>query len=288
MPSVSSEGVTPRSSLVRAHVPLPLVSLLLRHLASFEASWQVVHSPCCPGELPDVISENPSLDAGSRATAVPPSALTCFFPGVIGLPRAKIGSASRFDPRITTPRGSVFSRLQIFLYVPASKFAHPPDRPYRCAILPQGSRGFCLRAYRVSLPPHAPDMLTVRIQAIDGTGTFTLPDSQPCRLLTSLHGHYSASALLRTPPPPSRRSPTSRLWPVIRFPAPPVSRRDEEGFSSCFAHPCHRAVATIPPECLAASASCNAPCCLGSTTESSVSGVNIFGATCAFTFVTAR
>src|SRR2546426_7374674 len=30
-------------------------------------------------------------------------------------------------------------------------------------------------------------MLTVRIQAIDGTGTCTLLDSQPCRLLTSLH-----------------------------------------------------------------------------------------------------
>jgi hypothetical protein len=27
-------------------------------------------------------------------------------------------------------------------------------------------------------------MLTVRTQVIDGTGTFTLPDSQPCRLLT--------------------------------------------------------------------------------------------------------
>ena len=27
-------------------------------------------------------------------------------------------------------------------------------------------------------------MLTVRIQAIDSTGTFTLLDSQPCRLLT--------------------------------------------------------------------------------------------------------
>ena len=26
-----------------------------------------------------------------------------------------------------------FSRLQIFLYVPASKFARPPDRSYRCA-----------------------------------------------------------------------------------------------------------------------------------------------------------
>src|SRR5258705_13902750 len=35
-------------------------------------------------------------------------------------------------------------------------------------------------------------MLTVRIQAIDGTGTFTLPDFQPCRLLTSLQPHYRA------------------------------------------------------------------------------------------------
>src|SRR6516225_11852680 len=29
--------------------------------------------------------------------------------------------------------------------------------------------------------------------------------------------------------------------------APPISRRDEEGFSSCSACPCHRAVASTPP-----------------------------------------
>src|SRR5262252_5968815 len=75
------------------------------------------------------------------------------------------------------------SRMQIFLNVPASKFALPQIVP-TAAILPQGSRGFYARAYRALLPPHAPDMLTVRIQVIDGTGTFTLSDSQPCRLLT--------------------------------------------------------------------------------------------------------
>ena len=48
--SISSEGVTPQSSLVWAHVPLPVGSLLLRHLASFEESLQVVPSPCCPRE----------------------------------------------------------------------------------------------------------------------------------------------------------------------------------------------------------------------------------------------
>src|SRR6202790_3236945 len=63
-------GRTPPSSLLRAHVPLPLGSLLLRHLASLEESWQVVRSPCCPRELPDVISENLSLDAGSHTPAV--------------------------------------------------------------------------------------------------------------------------------------------------------------------------------------------------------------------------
>jgi hypothetical protein len=68
--AISSEGVTPPSSLLRAHVPLPLGSLLLRHLASFEESLQVVRSPCCPRELPDVISESLSLDAGSHTPAV--------------------------------------------------------------------------------------------------------------------------------------------------------------------------------------------------------------------------
>src|SRR3982750_2538470 len=41
--------------------------------------------------------------------------------------------------------------------------------------------------------------------------------------------------------------------PVIRVSAPSISRRGEEGFSSCSAYPCHRAVATTPPECSAAS-----------------------------------
>jgi hypothetical protein len=37
-------------------------------------------------------------------------------------------------------------------------------------------------------------MLTVRIQAIDGTGTFTLPDFQPCRLLIPCSGDFSSGA----------------------------------------------------------------------------------------------
>src|ERR1039457_3456743 len=65
------------------------------------------------------------------------------------------------------------------------------------AILPQGSRDFYFRAERASLPLHAPDMLTVRIQVIDGTRTFTLLDSQPCRLLIlpSCYSSYGAWTL---------------------------------------------------------------------------------------------
>jgi|GEM_PF-3780901 len=208
-------------------------------------SWQVVPSPCCPREFPDVISEDLSLDAGSRATAVPPSALTCFFPGVIGLPLAKIGSASRF-----CPANHDFSQARIFEAADISscsglQVCSPPRSSLPLRILPQGSRGFYVRAYRVSLPPHAPDMLTVRIQVIDGTGTFTLPDSQPCRLLTLLHGHYSASVLIRGSPPLHRRISTFGLAgpPLVPFPfAPPIrfsSSVPKPRLESCHLYPGH-------------------------------------------------
>src|SRR6516165_7084840 len=132
---------------------------------------------------------------------------------------AGLGSASRVLSHENDFSQARVSRMQIFLYVPASKFALPQIVP-TAAILPQGSRGFYVRAYRALLPPHAPDMLTVRIQVIDGTGTFTLSDSQPCRLLTSLHGHYPASSLLRGGAPLSGTSvlSASRLEPLAPFP----------------------------------------------------------------------
>jgi hypothetical protein len=40
-----------------------------------------------------------------------------------------------------------------------------------------------IRAERASLPSHASDMLSARLQAIGGARTFTSQDSQPCRLL---------------------------------------------------------------------------------------------------------
>jgi len=116
-----------------------------------------------------------------------------------------MGRLPAFVPRITTSRepDSRGCRYSL-MFRPPSLLA--PQIVPTAAILPQGSRGFYVRAYRALLPPHAPDMLTVRIQVIDGTGTFTLSDSQPCRLLTLLCGHYPASSLLQGSPPLSDAS----------------------------------------------------------------------------------
>ena len=106
--AISSEGVTPPSSLLRAHVPLPLGSLLLRHLASFEESWQVVRSPCCPRELPDVISENLSLDAGSPTPAVHRVLSPVSSTVSSAFPKQRVGRLPASVLRITTSRRPAF------------------------------------------------------------------------------------------------------------------------------------------------------------------------------------
>src|SRR6476620_11790961 len=71
-----------------------------------------------------------------------PCALTCFFHGIIGLPHKVNGSASRVCPANDDFSQDRISRMQIFRNVPASKFAHPPGRPYRC--------DYCRRAAEAS------------------------------------------------------------------------------------------------------------------------------------------
>src|SRR5215831_21279108 len=61
----------------------------------------------------------------------------------------------------------------------------PPRSFLPLQVSSQGSRGFYIRAERASLPSHASDILSARLQAIGGTRTFTSQDSQPCRLLTN-------------------------------------------------------------------------------------------------------
>ena len=189
--TISSEGVTPHSSLLRTHAPIPCGSPLLRLLASFVESVQVASSPCCHRDYPDVISANLSPGAWSPTPTVPPSAFTCFFLGVIGLPKTLFRSASRWFPRTRFFRGLVLEVADISL-CSGLRVCSPPRSLPPLQMFPQGSRGFYNRAYRASLPLHAPDMLSVRIQAIDRKRTSTFLDLQPCRPLRMPQLRYNA------------------------------------------------------------------------------------------------
>src|SRR5437660_5015850 len=82
-----------------------------------------------------------------------------------------------------------------------------------------------------------------------------------------------ASPLLRAWPPPSRLQPISRECRLYDCPAPPISRWDEDGFSSCSTCPCHRAAPNHPAgvaDCLGQPTAC--PCCPRPTLEGSASG----------------
>jgi hypothetical protein len=157
------------------------------------------------------------LDAGSHTPAVPQRALACFFRCVIGLPHEGLGRLPANNPLETTSCGTLISGRQIFLDVPASKFVLPPRSSPPLRVLPQGSRGVYVRAERASLPPHAPDMLTVQIQAIDGTRTFTSLDSRPCRPLP-LHERHLQRIIREWTTHYNRGRPHSALGPGLPEP----------------------------------------------------------------------
>ena len=102
------------------------------------------------------------------------------------------------------------------------------------------------------------------------------PDLRSCRLLGVFvirpclpyrHGNCGAAGLLGSPnitsvlryyEPIHHRLAVSHfpgLTGYMTYPAPPISRWGEDGFSSCSACSCHRAVPNTPPECLIASVS---------------------------------
>ena len=73
------------------------------------------------------------------------------------------------------------------------------------------------------------------------------------------------------------------------YPTPPISRRDEEGFSRCRTCPGHRAVAHTPPEGRhRVSQTAAVPAAFARKANARPPGLRTFGATLAFTHVTAR
>jgi len=120
------------------------------------------------------------------------------------------------------------------------------------------------------------------------------PDLGSCRLLGVFimrpclpyrHGNCLAAGLLRSPDiTPLLRycEPIRHRLAFARFPgfagytiylAPPISRWDEDGFSSCSTCPCHRAV--LPPRRsgLSLRSVCAMPCCLRPTKQGSAFGL---------------
>src|SRR5215471_1206101 len=116
---------------------------------------------------------------------VPLSAYAWFFLNVCGLPKKEIWSASRLFPRTRFFRGLVFEVAAISL-CSGLTVCLPPRSLLPLQVNLQGSRDFYIRAERASLPSHASDMLSARLQVIGGTRTSTSQDSQLCRLLTPL------------------------------------------------------------------------------------------------------
>src|SRR5215469_3450396 len=133
-------------------------------------------------------------------------------------PKRRFGRLSRLSPRTRFFRGLVIEVAAISL-CSGLTVCLPPRSLQPLQVNSQGSRGFYIRAERASLPSHASDMLSARLQAIGGTRTSTSQDSQLCRLLTPLPSFSERD---------SRNSP----WPFARS-APPPSPRQVACQDSC-------------------------------------------------------
>ena len=122
--SATSEGITPPSSLLRAHAPDLLPSTRLRHCLV-----RMVFAGCCQ----PLLGTGPSRRYLCRSfpTCLDPypggsqGACARFFPQDIGLPRVRTGSARRDNPTATSV-GSRISGLQSFSDVQARRFARHP------------------------------------------------------------------------------------------------------------------------------------------------------------------
>ena len=118
-------------------------------------------------------------------------------------------------------RGGIFEVADISL-CSGLQVCSPPRSSLPLRILPQGSRGFYVRAERGSLPPRASDMLTARRQAIGGAGTCTPLDcglvgcsfpSSPLRFRTAGFPRYGSKAGLSDRAFPDRAA--VKIAPII-------------------------------------------------------------------------
>ena len=76
---------------------------------------QVVTSPCCPRQLPDIISESPSLDAGPHAPAARRVLAPVSSTASSAFPLGRLGRRPASIPRMTTSRRASFRGCRYFV-----------------------------------------------------------------------------------------------------------------------------------------------------------------------------
>ena len=149
--TVSSEDITPRSSLLRTHSSILCSSPLLRLFASLKESLPIATSPGCYQAFPTLFLRICPLMPEPVPRRVPLSAFAWFFLNVFGLPKKENWSASRLFPRTRFSAG-LLSRLQLFRYVQGrgrdSGCPLPPAQTRAGAASAHGSYLGCLASKR--------------------------------------------------------------------------------------------------------------------------------------------
>jgi hypothetical protein len=153
-----SAGATLPSSLLRTHAPI-LHPLRASGLPSDTQSLQVAVSPCWEEDLPDVISAHLSLRAWTSTPAARVVHLPVSSHTTAAFPPFGPGRRSTM-PVQRLPYGALFEAV-VISSCSGPQVCSPPRSLLPLRFPPYGSRGFSIRASRGSLPPHAPDMLTV-------------------------------------------------------------------------------------------------------------------------------
>ena len=223
-----SVGVTPLSSLVRTHAPVlnpPSAAVV----PSASGSVQVAVSPCWEEDFPDVVLRIFLYVLGP----LPRRLVECIDPFLP--PRHR---PSPREDRVGAPRypysdfhTAPFFEAAVIHSCSGPQICSPPRSLLPLRTRPYGSCGFSVRASRGSLPPHAPDMLAVRI------GQLTAEDFHfiRCAALSAAPPTLALSRarkprrLVRRHP---RRSPTR---PRVARRGAVGPRRSRSRFHSCWA-----------------------------------------------------
>jgi hypothetical protein len=158
MSLITSLGITPASSLLRAHAPDRSPSCRLHNQVSPSGLRRWLSAPAGRRSFPTLFLRILPRMSGPLSRRVPWCAAR-FFPRDIGLPRVRTGRLSLPTTRTATSVRNSISGLQTSTKVQTSGFARHPGRSHRCGSIPAG-RPWLLRPGTARLvSSRTPDML---------------------------------------------------------------------------------------------------------------------------------